>query len=115
MERLLTEEHLEDDAKRKGLRGTFGSAREAIGDSIDKVSGTAFRRQFEQFVNVVETTAVGIHRDQQKLNKRIEKLENSTPVRASSPPTHKMLMAAFIFSLIAAILATSALVVVMFR
>lgn len=103
----MTEENLEEKAKRKGLRGTLGSARDAIGGSFYKVSGTAYRRKFEQFTNVVQTTVVGIHRDQQELNARLEKLEGS---KASSP-THRLIVAALVISVIAAILAITALVV----
>ena len=73
----MADENLEEKAKNKGLRGTLGSAREAIGGSLDKLSGAEFRRQFEQFTTVVETTVVGIHRDQQELSKRLENLEKS--------------------------------------
>ena len=105
----MAEESLEEKAKNKGLRGTLGSAREAIGGSIDKVSGKDFRRQFEQFVNVVETTVVGIHRDQQELSKRLGMLEKSKASTPTAPHTHKLVLAAIIFSVIAAILAVAAL------
>ena len=108
----MTEENLEEAAKRKGLRGTLGSAREAIGGSLDKVSGAAFRRQFEQFTNVVEKTVVGIHGDQQELNKRLEMLESSkASPPPTTPPTQKLVVAAIILSVIAAILAIWALLV----
>ena len=106
----MAEENLEEKAKNKGLRGTLGSAREAIGGSFDKVSGAEFRRQFEQFTSVVETTVVGIHRDQQELNKRLETLESSES--SPPPPNRKLVVAAFVFSVIASILAIAALVAV---
>lgn len=136
----MAEDDLEKSAKRKGLRGTFGSAREVIGGSLDKVSGTAFRRQFEQFTNVVETTVVGIHRDQseldkrlenterlmkaaqttvdgirrdrQELDKRLEKLERSTPAVPPTSPSQKRIVVALVFSVTAVILAIVAVVVV---
>jgi len=106
----MADKDLEQSAKNKGLRGTLGSAREAIGGSLDKVSGKDFRRQFEQFTSVVETTVVGIHRDQQELNKRLEKLESSES--SPPPPNRKLVVAAFVFSVIASILAIAALVAV---
>ena len=105
----MAEENLEEKAKNKGLRGTLGSASEAIGGSFDKVSGKDFRRQFEQFTSVVETTVVGIHRDQQELNKRLEKLEKSKASTPAIPPAQKLIVAALVFSVIASILAILAL------
>ncbi|MCZ6539209.1 MAG: hypothetical protein O6922_05230, partial [Chloroflexi bacterium] len=90
----MTEENLEESAKRKGLRGTFGSAREAIGSSLDKVSGTEYRRQLEQFTNVVQTTIVGIHRDQQELDKRLEKLERSMLAEPATPHNQTRILVA---------------------
>jgi len=42
------------DAGRLG--DTFLSARQAFGRSFDRLTGTEFRRQFEEFSNVVTTT-----------------------------------------------------------
>ncbi len=106
----MAEEDRDETAENRGLRGTFGSAREALGSSLDKISGTAYRRQFERFTNIVETTVVGVHRDQIELNRRLEKIERSTPAKPSAPPTQKLVMAAVVFSLIAAILAAASLV-----
>jgi predicted nucleic acid-binding Zn-ribbon protein len=62
----------EDEHKSgRGLRSTFGSARQAVSKSYDKVSGTTSRRQFEEFVDVVSTTVLGVHRDQTELKSGI--------------------------------------------
>ncbi|MCI0775072.1 MAG: hypothetical protein J4N96_05320 [Chloroflexi bacterium] len=134
----MAEENLEEKAKNKGLRGTLGSARDAVGSSIDKVSGAEFRRQFEQFTNVVQTTVVGVHRDQLgldkrlekleqftnavettiagiqrdqvQLNKRLEKLERPTPATPATHPDQKLVVAALVFSVIAVFVAIWALV-----
>ena len=108
----MTEENLEESAKRKGLRGTFGSARDAIGSSLDKVSGTEYRRQLEEFTNVVQTTIVGIHRDQQELDKRLADLERSTAAARAIAPSPKRIVVALIFSVTAVVLAVSAVVLV---
>jgi len=105
----MADENLEEKAKNKGLRGTLGSAREAIGGSLDKLSGAEFRRQFEQFTTVVETTVVGIHRDQQELSKRLENLEKSKASTQTTPHTRQLIVAALVFSVIASILAILAL------
>ena len=107
----MAEEDRDETAEGRGLRETIGSAREAFGSSLDKVSGTAYRRQFEQFTNIVETTIVGIHRDQRELHKRVEKVERSPPVMQSAPPTQKLIVVVIVFSLIAATLALASLVV----
>ena len=83
----MSKENMEENAKNKGLRGTLGSARGAIGSSLDKVSGAAYRRQFERFADMVQTTVVGIHRDQLELDKRLEKVERSTPATPATPMT----------------------------
>ena len=106
----MAEEDRDKTAEDRGLRGTVGSAREAFASSLGRVSGTEYRRQFEQFTNVVQTTVVGIHRDQLELNKRLEKVERPTPATPAARPTQKLVVAAFVFSLIAAILAVAALV-----
>ncbi|MCH7739789.1 MAG: hypothetical protein IIC93_06545 [Chloroflexi bacterium] len=105
----MAEEDRDKTQRSRRLRGTFNSARGAVGSSLDKVSGAAYRRQFERFTNIVETTVVGIHRDQLELDKRLEKLERATPATPSTLPTHKLAVAAFVFSLTAVILAIAAL------
>ena len=57
------------------LRGTFVSARQAFGKSFDHLTGAEFRRQFEEFSNVVTTTVLGIHRDHSELSDRLAKME----------------------------------------
>ena len=131
----MSEENLEKKSKNKGLRGTLGSAREKVGGSLDKVSGKAFRRQFEQFTSIVETTVIGVHRDQQEMNKRFEKLEQSAnvvettvagihkdqlelnkrleelehPKAPPAPPIRKQVGTVFVLAIIAVILAVVAL------
>ena len=102
----MTDENLSEEAKRKGLSGKLGSARDVVRGSLDKLSGAEYRRQLEQFTNVVETTVVGIHRDQQELNARLEKLEKSKV----STPTRRLIVTALIFSVTAIILAIVAVV-----
>ncbi|MCH8103445.1 MAG: hypothetical protein IIB28_09880 [Chloroflexi bacterium] len=107
----MAEEDRDKTQRSRRLRGTFNSARGAVGSSLDKVSGAAYRRQFERFADMVQTTVVGVHHDQLKLDKRLEKLEQATPATPSTLPTQKLAVAAFVFSLTAAILAIAALVV----
>ena len=107
----MTKENQEESAKRKGLRGTLGSARDAIGGSLDRVSGTEYRRRLEQFTDVVQTTVVGVHRDQQELDKRLQKLEHQTPAEPAAPPVQRRVLVALVISVVAAILALVALLV----
>ena len=59
----------------QGLRGTLGTARQAVTRSFDRLTGAEFRRQFEEFTNVVTTTVLGIHSDQSELRGRLARLE----------------------------------------
>jgi len=59
----------------QGLRGTLGTARQAVTRSFDRLTGAEFRRQFQEFTNVVTTTVLGIHRDQSELRDRVTRLE----------------------------------------
>ena len=94
----------------RGLRGTFDSARQAFGRSFDKLTGAEYRRQFEEFTNVVATTVLGIHRDQSQLSERLARFEHSTQAVPSTTRTPKLVLWAFIFSLVAVILGVVALV-----
>ncbi len=97
----------EEDSTESGrLRGTFLSARQAFGKSFDQLTGAEFRRQFEEFSNVVTTTVLGIHRDHSELNDRLERIEQTHP---SSRPANKMVKATFLLSLLAVILSIAAL------
>jgi len=53
-EREQTTSDGETDESR-GLRGTLGSARQAVSRSYDRVSGTESRRQSEEFIDIVST------------------------------------------------------------
>ncbi len=92
-------------------RSKLETMRAAPGGLVGKLTGRQFREQFERFTNVVETTVVGIHRDEMELNRRLEKIERATPATPSAPPNQRLVVAAFVFSLIAAVLAVAALVV----
>ena len=113
------EEHRRDDqedqgreetAEDRGLRGTLDSARQAFTRSFDRLTGTQFRRQFEEFTNVVTTTILGIHRDQLELRERLERVGHSTQAEPSTGRIQKLVIWAFIFSLVAVILGVVALV-----
>lgn len=90
-----------------GLSGTFGSARQAFGRSFDRLTGAEFRRQFEQFSNVVTTTVLGVHRDQSELSDRLAILEQTRPL---APSANRLVKVIFVFSLVAVILSMVALV-----
>ena len=79
-----------------GLRGTVESARQAFARSFDRLTGTEFRRQFEEFTGVVTTTVLGV--------------EQSAQEEPSRPPVQKLVRWAFIFSLVAVILGVVAVV-----
>jgi len=100
----------DETAEDRGLRGTFDSARQAFTRSFDRLTGTEFRRQFEEFTNVVTTTVLGIHRDQSELRERLARVEHSTQAEPSTRPNQKLVMWAFILSLVAVILGVAALV-----
>ena len=104
----MVDEDRDQTAADQGLRGTFDSARQAFARSFDRVTGVEFRRQFEEFTNVVTTTVLGIHRDQSELGERLAKVEHSTNAEPFTP-SQKLVMWAFIFSLAAVILGVVAL------
>ena len=93
-----------DDSGR--LSDTIISARQAFGRSFDRLTGTEFRRQFEEFSNVVTTTVLGIHRDQSEFNDRVARIEQT---QTSGPPANKLVIATLVFSLVAVILGIVAL------
>ena len=102
-QRRAPEEEATDSGR---LSGTFVSARKAFGRSFDRLTGTEFRRQFEEFSNVVTSTVLGIHRDQSELSDRLARIEQTRP---SNPSANKLVKAAFVFSLVAMILGIVAL------
>ena len=83
------------------LSGIFVSARQAFGKSFDRLTGAEFRRQFEEFSNVVTSTVLGIHRDQSELSDRLARIEQTRPSNASA---NKLVKATLVFSLVALIL-----------
>jgi len=103
-ERQLAREEGSTDSGR--LTDTFVSARQAFGRSFDRLTGAEFRRQFEEFSNVVTTTVMGIHRDQSELKDRLASIEQTQPLNSSA---NKLVIATFVFSLVAVILGIAAL------
>ena len=120
----------EEDATGSGpLNSMFVSARQAFGRSFDRLTGTEFRRQFEEFSNVVTSTVLGIHRDQSELSERLTIIEEAGPqdlsaemlsefndrltkieqTRSSNTSSSKLVKATFAFSLIAVALGVVAL------
>ena len=57
------------------LRDSFGTARDGLAGTVDTVTGTAFREQFEDFTDAVTTTVVGVHQDQAEIRERLTLLE----------------------------------------
>ena len=57
------------------FRESIRSAGESVTGTADTVTGVQFRRQFEDFTDVVTTAVVGVHRDQALLRERLEELE----------------------------------------
>ena len=51
------------------------AASEKIKRPIDIISLAEFRTEFEQFIQAVSTTVVGIHQDQTALSERLDRLE----------------------------------------
>ena len=104
----MVEEDRDQGEESQGFRGTLDSARQAFSRSFDRVTGAEFRRQFEEFTNVVTTTVLGIHRDQSELGGRLAKVERSTSTEPTTP-SNRLVKWAFIFSLVAVILGVAAL------
>ncbi len=98
----------EGNADSGRLRDTLSSARQAFGSSFDRLTGAEFRRQFEEFSNVVTTTVLGIHRDQSELSDRLTQLEQTPP---SSPSSSKLVIATFLIALVAVFLAIAAFLI----
>jgi len=66
------------------LRKTLETARHRIEGSVEKATGTQFRKHFEEFTEAVTTVSLGIHRDQSELGDRVSALEQSQ----RQPVTH---------------------------
>ena len=52
------------DTVDKATGGRLGAAKERVSGTVDTVTGIEFRRQFEDFTNVVTDTVIGVHKDQ---------------------------------------------------
>jgi len=118
-----------ESQERRGLRGTLGSARQAVSRSYDRVSGTESRRQFEEFVDVVSTTVLGVHRDQTELSERFADMEQTKQdldqsrtelaeriaeferMTQAGPATPQLVVWTFVLSLIAIVLSVIAVVI----
>ena len=72
----------DDDERGPGvlgrIRGAFGAAGEGVTGAVDTVTGAGFRKDFEDFTEVVTTTVVGVHRDQVALREQVSNLEAET-------------------------------------
>ena len=97
----------EDSADPGRLSDTFVSARQAFGRSFERLTGAEFRRQFEEFSNVVTTTVLGIHRDQSELSDRLARIEQT---QSSISSANRLVIATFLFSMVAVILGIAALI-----
>ena len=97
-------------ATQQGPVGRFQTARQAVGRSFDRVSGTESRRQFEEFSSVVTTTVLGVHRDQSDLRQRVEELERITEQMPPAPLVQKLIICLVTLAAAAVVLAAIALV-----
>ena len=96
-------------ATRQGPVGRFQAARQAVGRSFDRVSGTESRRQFEEFSSVVTTTVLGVHRDQTDLRQRVEELEHMAQQMPPAPLVQKLIICLVTITTAAIVLAVIAL------
>ena len=104
------QEQAEDDAAtQQGQVGRFQTARQAVGRSFDRVTGTESRRQFEEFSSVVTTTVLGVHRDQSDLRQRVEELERITEQMPPAPLVQKLIICLVTITTAAIVLAVIAL------
>ncbi len=74
---------------RRGLdrvRGGAGRARQALSNSADQVSGREFRRQYEEFADVVSTSVIGLDGDLRHLSKSVDELQQQLANLAVTPP-----------------------------
>ena len=96
-------------ATQQGPVGRFQTARQAVGRSFDRVSGTESRRQFEEFSSVVTTTVLGVHRDQTDLRQRVEELEHMAQQMPPAPLVQKLIICLVTITTAAIVLAVIAL------
>ena len=80
-EQEANSESQETETGRTGIWGSVRQgvrvARERAVGTADTITGVQFRRQFEDFTDAVTTTVVGVHRDQEELQERTDKLEQN--------------------------------------
>ena len=101
-----------DLAVEGGVRRWTRSARQAVGDSVDKLTGAEARKQSDEFTNAVTTSVLGIHRDLLALSDRVKQVEQ-TQSQEITAPTSIVATAAVILSLIAIIISIATLFVVL--
>ena len=87
------------------IRESIGTARQAIGRGFDQVTGTEFRRQFDEFTSVISSAVLGVHQDQAELRERIERLEERSAHAATTGRLTMVVLALSLVALIAAIVA----------
>ena len=67
---------------RPEITGRVRRAARSIGEKVtgatDALTGAQFQRQFEDFTDTVTTAVVGVHRDQNELKARVDKLEQAS-------------------------------------
>ena len=72
----MTDDNSDQRTDRPGLLRRFArGARNRTAGTIGAVTGAQYRRQFEEFTDVVTTTVVAVHQDQVQFKKRAEELE----------------------------------------
>ena len=74
---------------RRGLdrvRGGAGRARQALSNSADQISGREFRRQYEEFADVVSTSVLGLDGDLRHLSKSVDELQQQLANLEVAPP-----------------------------
>lgn len=94
----------------QGWLNRFVSARRTVSGSFDRLTGTEYRQQFEEFTNIVSTVALGIHRDQTELSSRLGKIEDSLQKDAKRFNTSTTATSAFALSILAVILGLIAVI-----
>ena len=105
------QEQAEDvGATQQGPVGRFQAARQAVGRSFDRVTGTESRHQFEEFSSVVTTTVLGVHRDQNELRQRVEELERMIQQMPPAPLVKKLTVCLVTLAAAAVVLTAIALV-----
>ena len=59
----------------ESAKAVADAASEKIKRPIDIISLAEFRTEFEQFIQAVSTTVIGVHQDQTALSERLDRLE----------------------------------------